>query len=58
MILNITYIKKLISNRKIFNFYFNLKMTREIILPQLFTNFVYSYYLGRYTWVFIFNSLN
>ena len=58
MILNITYIKKLISNRKIFNFYFTLKMTREIILPQLFTNFIYLYHLGRYTWVFIFNSLN
>ena len=49
MILNITYIKKLMSNRKILNFYFNLKMPCEIILRQLFTNFIYSYYLGRYT---------
>ena len=49
MILNITYIKKLMSNRKILNFYFNLKMPSEIILPQLFIDFIYSYHLGRYT---------
>ena len=49
MILNITYIKKLISNRKIFNFYFNLKIPRGIVLPQLFTDFIYLYHLGIYT---------
>ena len=49
MLLNITYIKKLISNKKIYNFYFNLKMPCEIVLPQLFANFIYSNNIGRYT---------
>ena len=49
MILNITYIKKLISYRKIYNFYFNLKMPSEIILTQVFIDCIYSYHLGRYT---------
>jgi len=49
MILNITYIKKLISIKKIYNFYYNLKIACESILPQLFTNFIYSYHIGRYT---------
>ena len=49
MILNITYIKKLITNKKLYNFYYNLKMPCEIKLQQLFLNFNYTYDIGRYT---------
>ena len=49
MILNITYIKKLITNKKLYNFYYNLKMPCEIQLQQLFFNFIYTYDIGRYT---------
>jgi len=49
MILNITYIKNLISNKKLYNFYYNLKMPCENMLQQLFLNFIYAYDIGRYT---------
>ncbi len=49
MILNITYIKKLMTNKKLYNFYYNLKMPCEIQLQQLFLNFICIYDIGRYT---------
>ena len=49
MILNITYIKKLVINKKLYNFYYSLKMPCKISLQQLFCSFIYVYDIGRYT---------